>query len=205
MPISEDILRKANTGDTEALAALLREVGPRVRERIVPKIGRQWAGLIEPDDVMQVTYMETFIQFGRTTIKDEQSFLAWLTRVAENNLCDAIRAFECAKRPDPRKRITGSINDESFVELVEVLGVTTTTPSRVAAQHEGVDIMNRALAKLPADYAKVVRLFDLECKPIEEVSRKLGRSTGACYMLRARAHDALREAMGTASQFFSIS
>ena len=205
MPISDDILRKANTGDAEALAALLREVGPRVRERIAPKIGRQWAGLIEADDVMQVTYLETFVQFGRMTIKDEESFVAWLTKVAENNLCDAIRAFACAKRPDPRKRVTGSANDESFVGLVEVLGVTTTTPSRVAAEHEGVSIMNRALAGLPADYAKVVRLFDLECKPIEEVARELGRSTGACYMLRARAHDALREAMGTASQFFSIS
>jgi DNA-directed RNA polymerase specialized sigma24 family protein len=64
--------------------------------------------------------------------------------------------------------------------------------------------MDEALAKLPADYAKVVRLYDLECKPMEDVSRELGRSPGACYMLRARAHDALREALGTASQFFSI-
>ncbi len=205
MPISDDIFRKANTGDAEALAALLRELGPKVRERIAPKIGTQWAGLIEADDVMQVTYLETFVQFGRITIKDERSFTAWLTRVAENNLRDAIRAFGRAKRPDPRKRVTGPVNDESYVGLVEVLGVTTTTPSRVAARREAVSIMDRVLAKLPVEYARVVRLYDLECKPIEEVSRELGRSTGACYMLRARAHDALREAMGTASQFFSIS
>ena len=205
MAITEDILRKASAGDAEAMAVLLREIGPRVRERIVPKIGRQWSGLIEADDVMQVTYMEAFAQAGRVTVKDEGSFLAWLTRVAENNLRDAVRAFDRAKRPDPRKRVTGPVNDDSYVGLVEVLGVTTTTPSRAAARQEAVRILDQTLSKLPADYAKIVRLYDLECKPIEEVSREMGRSGGACYMLRARAHDALRDAMGTASQFFSIS
>ncbi len=205
MTTPTDNFKKANAGDAEALTALLGELGPKVWDRIIPKIGRQWSGLIEADDVMQVTYLEAFVQFGRVTIKDEQSFTAWLTRVAENNLRDAIRAFDRAKRPDPRKRVTGPVNDESYVGLVEVLGVTTTTPSRAAARHEAVSIMTGVLGKLPADYAKMVRLYDLECKPIEEVSRELGRSTGACYMLRARAHDALRDAMGTASQFFSIS
>ncbi len=205
MAVPDDILRKANAGDADAIAALLKEVGPRVRARIVPKIGTQWAGLIEADDVMQVSYLEAFLQATRITIEDEASFVAWLTRVAENNLRDAVRSFDRAKRPAPRKRVTSPVSEDSYVGLVEVLGVTTTTPSRVAARKEAVSIMDTVLGKLPADYAKVVRLYDLECRPIEEVSRELGRSTGACYMLRARAHDALREAMGTASQFFSIS
>jgi len=203
--VPDDILHKANAGDAAAIATLLKEVGPRVRARIDPKIGKQWAGLIEADDVMQVSYLEAFLQATRITIKDEASFVAWLTRVAENNLRDAVRSFDRAKRPDPRKRVTGPVNEDSYVGLVEVLGVTTTTPSRVAAKKEAVSIMDTVLGKLPADYAQVVRLYDLECRPIEDVSRELGRSTGACYMLRARAHDALRDAMGTASQFFSVS
>lgn len=205
MSTTDDTIKKAGAGDAEALAALLREHGPRVRERIAPKIGRQWSGLIEPDDVMQVTYLEAFTQFARASIKDAPAFVAWLTRIAENNLKDAIRAFDRAKRPDPRKRVTGPANEDSYIGLVEVLGVTTTTPSRDAAKREAVTVMDRALAKLPADYAKIVRLYDLECRPMEEVSTELKRSAGACYMLRARAHDALREAMGTASQFFSVS
>lgn len=203
MSVETDTIQRANAGDSDALASLLHVHGPTVRERIAPKIGRQWSGLIEPDDVMQVTYLEAFVQLGRASIKDEASFVAWLTRIAENNLRDAVRALGRAKRPDPRKRVTGPANEDSYVGLVEVLGVTTTTPSRAAARNEAVSVMEAALAKLPAAYARVVRLYDLECRPIEEVSRELGRSAGACYMLRARAHDALREAMGTASQFFS--
>lgn len=205
MAVSDDILQRANAGEKAAITELLRAVGPTVRSRIEPKIGNQWSGLIEADDVMQVSYLEAFLHAPNITIKDEVSFTAWLTRVAENNLRDAARAFDRAKRPDPRKRVTGPVNEDSYVGLVEVLGVTTTTPSRAAARKEAVTIMDRVLSKLPADYAKIVRLYDLECRPIEEVSRELGRSTGACYMLRARAHDALREAMGTASQFFSVS
>ncbi len=205
MSTDDRTIERANAGDPEALTSLLRAHGPTVRDRIAPKIGRQWSGLVEPDDVMQVTYLEAFVQFRRITIKDGASFVAWLTRVAENNLKDAVRSFDRAKRPDPRKRVSGPVNEDSYVGLVEVLGVTTTTPSRAAARREAVAVMEQALAKLPADYAKVVRLYDLECRPIEDVSRELGRSAGACYMLRARAHDALREAMGTASQFFSVS
>ncbi|HZW08782.1 MAG TPA: sigma-70 family RNA polymerase sigma factor [Phycisphaerales bacterium] len=199
-----DLVHQVNAGDPEALSALLRTHGPVIRDRLAPKIGRQWSGLVEADDVMQVTYLEAFVQFRRVSFKDEGSFAAWLARVAENNLKDAIRSFDRAKRPDPRRRVHGPANEESYAGLVEVLGVTTTTPSRAAARREAVTVMDQALAKLPADYAKVVRLYDLECRPIEEVSRELGRSPGACYMLRARAHDALREAMGTASQFFSV-
>ncbi|MBK7406165.1 MAG: sigma-70 family RNA polymerase sigma factor [Phycisphaerales bacterium] len=205
MSSDDEIIKRAGTGDPDAIATLLREHGPIVRERIAPKIGRQWSGLVEVDDVMQVSYLEAFVQCPRLTLRDRAAFVAWLTRVAENNLKDAIRSFDRAKRPDPRKRVTGPANEDSYVGLVEVLGVTSTTPSRVAARHEAVSVMDGALAKLPADYARVVRLYDLECRPIEEVARELGRSPGACYMLRARAHDALREAMGTASQFFSTS
>ena len=49
----------------------------------------------------------------------------------------------------------------------------------------------------------LVRLYDLQCRDITEVCTQLGKSSGAVYMLRARAHDRLRENMGGASQFFT--
>ncbi len=59
------------------------------------------------------------------------------------------------------------------------------------------------LAKLPPDYATVIRLYDLQGKPIAEVAADLGRSEGAVYMLRARTHDRLRELLPGESKFFS--
>ena len=50
-----------------------------------------------------------------------------------------------------------------------------------------------------------MRLYDLECQPPQQVAEALGRSVGAVHMLRARAHDRLRELLGSASKFFSDS
>ncbi len=90
-----------------------------------------------------------------------------------------------------------------MVALVDLLAVSSTTPSIVAARDEAARHIEKSLKSLPADYEKVVRLYDLEGRPMDEVAREMGRSEGAAYMLRARAHDRLREEMGPAGNFFS--
>jgi RNA polymerase sigma-70 factor, ECF subfamily len=84
-----------------------------------------------------------------------------------------------------------------------MLGATSLTPSRVVAKEEAGTFLEAALKGLPPDYEKVVRLYDLEGRSIAEVAAALGRSEGATWMVRARAHDRLRESMGGESRFFS--
>jgi RNA polymerase sigma-70 factor (subfamily 1) len=200
-----DLVARATGGDADALAALLAQFGPAVRHRLVGRIGQAWRSVLDEDDVMQVTYLEAFLRIRSFRPRGEAgaSFQAWLAQVAENNLRDAVRGLERAKRPDPRRRVTGGVSQESYVSLVEMLGMTSTTPSRQAAGHEAADAIEAALAQLPADYRTVIRMYDLEGRDIEEVGRALKRSSGAVYMLRARAHDRLREVLGSASKFFS--
>jgi RNA polymerase sigma-70 factor (ECF subfamily) len=204
MPAEEaQLVERACKGDPEALTSLLERDGPIVRQRIESKIGQTWRSVLDADDVMQISYMEAFLQIGRFQSPGPGAFRAWLAQIAENNLRDAIRALERAKRPDPRKRVHGPPGEESFVALVEVLGVTTSTPSQHAAKGEFKGAIDAALAKLPADYSKVIVLYDLEGRSPQEVAAIMGRSPGAVFMLRARAHDRLREVLGSASQFFS--
>ncbi len=203
----EALLAKARGGDRTALMGLLEHCGPRVRERIVPKIGGWLQAHLDADDVMQVTYLEVVLRLDRFTSGGVSGFIAWVTRLAENNLIDAVRSLEASKRPSPRKRVSQArrAGGESYLGLVEMLGATYTTPSRDAAKQEAKSFLEIALDKLPPDYAKVIRMYDLKGCPIEEVGEALGRSRGAVYMLRARAHERLREAIGTESQFFSYS
>lgn len=198
-----ELVSKAVKGDTEALTELLEREGPIVRSRIEPKIGQVWRSLLDVDDVLQVSYMEAFLLIERFVPAGPGAFRAWLTRIAENNLQDAIKSLDRAKRPDPRKRVHGPPGEESFVALVEVLGVTNSTPSQHAARGEYQTAIDSALAKLPPDYARVVRMYDLEGRSSQEIAAALGRSTGAVFMLRARAHDKLRDLLGSSSQFFS--
>ncbi|MEQ9616760.1 MAG: sigma-70 family RNA polymerase sigma factor [Phycisphaerales bacterium] len=197
-------LERIRGGDEQALAELLAHAGPVVHARIASDIGPQWRGTIEADDVLQVTYLEAFLHIDRVQAEDEAAFVAWLSRIAKNNLRDAIRSLGAAKRPDPRNRQrTKAPTDASYVGLVATLSAAGGTPSVQVAAGEARSFLKAALQALPEDYRAVIRMYDLESQSIEEVCETLGRSAGAVYMLRARAHDALRERMGSASNFFS--
>ncbi len=197
------LLKRAIAGDTEALMQLLEALGERVRPRIEAKITGALRASIDADDVMQVTYIEAVTRLKRFKEGDAAGFLAWLSRLAENNLIDAVRELEAAKRPNPRNRVSAAPGEESMVALVEMLGTHSRTPSRSVARGEAKGFLERALSNLPPDYERVIRLYDLEGKGIGEVAKELGRSEGAVFMLRARAHDRLRDAMGPGSNFFS--
>jgi RNA polymerase sigma factor (sigma-70 family) len=151
---------------------------------------------------MQVTYLEAFLRIRSFQAVGPGAFLAWLRRIADHNLRDAIKGLQRQKRPPPG-RCLGQVSGDSAVDLLARIGVTTTTPSRAAAGRELHTLLQDALAALPADYAAVVRLYDLEAWPISDVAARLARSPGAVHMLRSRAHLHLRALLGSQSRFFS--
>jgi len=204
-PNELELVTAAKSGDEDALTELLQVFGGMVRERLKGKIGPQWRSSLEEDDVMQVTYLEAFQLIDQFQPRGPGSFMAWLSHVAENNLRDAIRGLSAAKRPSPQKRVqvSGTSSRDSFVALVDLLGTDHGTPSRVAAMEEAVQFIEAALSRLPPDYERVVRLYDLEGQSAAEVAGQLGRTPGAIYMLRARAHDRLKNQLGSESKFFS--
>jgi RNA polymerase sigma-70 factor (ECF subfamily) len=197
----EHLLAGAARGDTEALSTLLKRHGPPVGRGLV--ISRKWRSVLDPEDVMQVTYLEAFLRIGAFEPRGSESFQAWLREIAQNNLRDAIKGLNGLKRPPPDRRVSPPGGDESIVALYELLGVTSTTPSRVASKEEAKTRLEAAIAELPRDYATAVRLHNLEGRTGPEVAEAMGRSRGAVFMLLARAHDRLRERLGPASQFFT--
>jgi RNA polymerase sigma-70 factor (ECF subfamily) len=197
------LLGRAVDGDIESLTRLLEDHGHEIRRRIDASLGKAWRTVVDADDVMQVTYLEAFLRIRQFKPSGPGSFAAWLMRIAENNLRDAVRELERAKRPDPRRRAEVTSDQDSCLALVEMIGYTSTTPSRDVARSEAVRMLESSLRALPADYEQVLRLYDLSGRPVDEVAAALGRSPGAVHMLRARAQERLREVMGTYSQFFT--
>ncbi len=204
MPEDQDALvSRAVGGDAEALSRLLEEVGDELRRELGSSINVHYRSVLNEDDVMQVTLLEAFMRVNSLTSKTRAGFAAWLRRIAQNNLRDAVRALEADKRPDPKRRAHAPAGQSTSVALIDLLGMTYTTPSRFAATGEAVDALEKAIDQLPEDYKRVVRELDLEGKPAADVGASMGRSAGAVYMLRARAHDCLKDLMGSPSQFFS--
>jgi len=199
------LLQRAVEGDSVALRALLEAFGGKVRQRLAGRIDKRYRALLDEDDVMQVAYLEAFLHIDQLTARDTPAFVAWLTRIAENALRDALRGLSRQKRPDPGRRVLSPAGVDSYIGLLECLGVTTTTPSRQVARQDVTSILEAAIQRLPADYQKAVRLYDLEGRPVAEVAQLMDRSPGAVHMLRARAHDRLRLELGGSSQLFTNS
>ena len=198
-----NLFHRAADRDAEALRTLLKQYGPKVRDAMRGHIDARWRSLLDEDDLMQVTYLEAFLHIDHLAARDETAFVGWLIRIAQNALLDAVRGFERQKRPPPDRRVESPPNQSSCVALLELLGVTTTTPSRQAAEQEASDTIAAVLKILPEDYAAVVRLVDLEGRSVTEVADEMKRSPGAVHMLRARAHARMRQGLGSASAFFS--
>lgn len=204
MVSENELLTRATEADEEALSELLMRHGPAVRRRIERSIASKWRSVLEADDVMQVTYLEAFLRITHFVPSGDGSFERWIRRIAENNLRDAARELGSQKRPQPDRRVE-ELPDRaaSCIALLEQIGCTTTTPSRHASNDEMRVAVEDYVERLPADYASVIREYDLDGRAIEAVAESLGRSVGAVYMLRARAHDRLKEMIGSGTQFFT--
>ncbi len=196
-----ELTSRAMTGDEDALSLLLARFTPPVLHRVREGIPARMRSILDAEEVMQVTYLEVFLHFDRFTNRGPGAFLAWLTQLATNNLRDAIKELSREKRPNPSRRIdhVTAAQQDSCIALLDLVGYTTTTPSRHAARNESRQILENAIAQLPDDYQTALRLYDLENRPVAEVAAAMGRSNGAIHMLRARALERLREILSASS------
>ena len=202
---TDSLLHDAVEGDSTALSALLEHFGPRVASHLNGRMASKWRGSIQVEDVMQVTFLEAFLQIEHLEARDSKTFLAWLRRIAENNLADATRGLQAEKRPQPNKRASGLDGSGGFSDLLELLAGAGTTPSRRLARKEAAQLVQAEVERLPRDYRRVLELYDLQGRSGPEVAKEIGRSRGAVHMLRARALDRLREELGPESLFFTDS
>lgn len=202
-PSEEKLVADAIAGDQNALSALLKLYGPRIREGLAGSIPRKWQSVLSVDDVMQQAYVDAFRAIGQFVQRQDGSFSGWLATLAKRNLVDALRGLEADKRGGNRQRVGGGGEDDNVLDLYETLSGTTSTPSRHAARDEARGFLHRALQALPENYRKIVQMYDIEGRSIEEVSALLNKSAGAIYMLRSRAHRRLGEILGSSSRFVS--
>lgn len=192
------LIDRAVTGDRDALGELLEQHGPTVESKL--HIGTRWRGLLDAGDVMQVTYVEVFLRIASFDPARASSFAAWLRQIAENNLRDAVRELQAQKSPPQERRVELFVGGDSYVGLFDLLSATGASPTLSARRNEARDLLAAALSRLPDAYADAVRMYDLEGRPIEQVAAALERSPGAVHMLRQRAHDLLRELLGSSSR-----
>jgi len=199
----DDVAAAALAGDAEALEEMLVRSEVPLRTALAGEIPAAFRSAFDVDDVIQVTFIEAFLRIRQFTPRGPGSFTAWLTRLARNNLRDAIKWLRRDKRLPRERQVTHRASHDSHVGLLETLQLSSTTPSRVCAREESKCLLETALSGLPPDYENVVRLMDLDRQTAPQAAKAMGRSVGAVYMLRTRAHALLLEFLGNSGKFFS--
>jgi len=201
----QNLLDEAVRGNTRAMSELLARCGPDVRRRLRGRIAPQYRSALDEDDVLQVTYLEAFLRIRSFEPNGMPSFVAWLTKIAHNNLRDAIKQLNRKKEPPPDRQVTADNITDSHTDLLTKLQNPGTTPSGQIMRAENKTLLDAAIDQLPQDYAHVVRLYDLERQSVADVADAMNRSVGAVYMLRSRAHGCLKELLGPKSNFYGRS
>lgn len=192
--MTDDDVQRAADGDDDALGRLLRAVEPDLRASVA--IQPIYRRDLDVADLLQVSYVEAFLRVGSLRERTVGGFRAWMRRLVDSNLKDAIRALERDKRPDARRRVTHDGQGSSARTLFAQVSMDGASPSRALSAREQVAQLEAALARLPADYRHVVEQVDLAERRVAEVAAEMGRSAGAVHLLVKRAHDRLREILG---------
>lgn len=182
---------RAVDGDKAALEGLLREHVPAICKQL--SIDARWSRSFDRDDLAQITCIEAILRVQTLRTQTVAGFRAWVKRIAENNLRDAIRGLDCQKRSPAERRVTRCDDGRSARTLLNALEGDTPTASAIFGGAEDITRLETALTRLPATYRHVVECLDLDEQKLADVAADLGRSQGAIHMLHARAHARLRE------------
>jgi RNA polymerase sigma factor (sigma-70 family) len=195
----DELLERAIAGDSDSLAELLAHHAPAVRRRLAGKIDTRWQSVLSEEDILQETFTDVFLGISRFCPKGEGAFLRWVLTLARNNLLDAVKGLSSLKKGGKQQRQDLKSSGDSYIDLLHQLGGTITSPSMAVVRVESQQLLLQAIDQLADLDALVVRLYDLDGQPIDEVARRLNCSRGAVFMRRARALAKLRELLGESS------
>ena len=184
---STALLLAARAGSADALDRLYQRVSGRLLAIVRLRMGRDLRSRMESQDILQATLIKSFERLDQFAGGDGATLMAWLARIAENEIRDQVD-FQHRQRRD----IAASIPLDDAHELAATR--VRSAFSQVAIGEDAARLEG-ALEKLDADHREVIVLRKLEELSFKEIAGRMGRTEDACRMLLARAMVALTLAL----------
>ena len=150
-------------------------------------------GKLDPSDVVQQTMLRAHERRDQFRGRDDIELAAWLRRVLQNTMADALREFGAAKRDVAIEQSLEAAIHDSSVRLEVFLRPDLSSPSVHAVRHEELVRLADALAQLPDDQRVAVELHHLHDLSVSEVAEQIGRTEAAAAGLLRRGLKRLRE------------
>lgn len=193
------LLRLARTGDGVALGRLLEMYRNYLALLARLQIGRRLRGKVDPEDLVQETFLKAHRDFPLFRGASEAQLTSWLREILSSSLAMSVRRYLGTQRRDVRlERELADAVDESSRILDRRLIASQSTPSQRAIRREQAVLLADELERLPADYREVIVLRHLEELSFPEVAQRMGRTVDSVQKLWVRALARLRQKLGDA-------
>ncbi len=180
--ISRELLDQARSGSPEALNCLYERCAGRLLAFIRLRLGRDLRSRLESRDILQATLLKSLEHVRDLKADETRSVMAWLARIAENEIRDHAD-FHHRQRRDAAREM--ALEDDAPLPVL-----TRSALSRVILSEEA-ERLEDALESLAPAHREVILLRKFEELSFAEIGRRLGKTEDACRMLLARAMTAL--------------
>lgn len=189
------LCRLAAAGNGDALTSLLLQHHSRLLEHAVRKVGPDWRGKLDPEDLLQEAYSDVVSAISSFTYQGADSFYYWAVQIVDRRYVDQVRRWRAGKRDVAREQRRAAIgaNTSIYQGLIEQHLRDTRTPSRSVGTQESVGVVMCALARLPNDYRDVLRRVYLNGESFSVVATDMKRTEDAVRRLAGRALERLRQ------------
>lgn len=184
-PLSfEQCLREARAGSRDALGRALQSYRTYLLEIARAEIDAALQAKGGASDLVQETFLEASRAFPRFQGSSAPELRAWLRCLLLRHVTKHGRRY----RTTAKRRVGREVSLEAPGDW----GADLRTPSAGAVADEELSALERALARLPEDYRRVVHLRYREGRTFEEIGPLLGRSANAVRLLWLRAVERIK-------------
>jgi len=185
-----DLLAAARRGEPDAIGQIFEAARSRLLQIAARELPADVRVKIAPSDIVQETAVDAqrdFTQFNGTS---PEALFAWLRGILRNNVVDAVRRYRDALKRNATLEI--SLATVSAQQAGEILPTLSHPADGSAIRREEAAMLNAVMARLPADYRRVLELRYWQGMSFVDMAPHLGRSPEAARKLWYRALECLQ-------------
>lgn len=193
LTLSLELVERAQDGDLEAYNRIFERYYDRVLRICRIRLGPHMRKLVDAEDILQETFIAAIRTFERFEMRHEASLIAWLSRLAENKIREAVDYHHAQKRDKRREKVFTHISAKMASGSLQFdPPASIMMPGDRVAQDELLQVMDECMQELTDDHREVI-LYRLYAKgDWAWVAEQIGRPTeGAARELFRRAKMAL--------------
>lgn len=194
---SEQLIRAARSGDSQAIDALFERHRARLRRMIELRLNRKLWGRVDPSDIVQDAMLQAAKRIDEYVRDPGIPAYLWLRTLAQQQLLAAHRFHLGTGKRDAAMEVTVGAGNlgASSASLASIAVADATSPSNVVAKAEQIVLLEALIDSMAPIDREILALRHFEQMSNSEAARVLDIGETAAAQRFLRALQRLREKM----------